>query len=141
MICSVQNYAGDFNQPTSRIMAKTITTVFPSCRFFRESRANVTAIRGGEGDFVNMVMFCRKTAELPVTFREAVDADYLRSGARQEFLEPRFEVQQAKVLPVPEIPVFRKNDTMHLKQLQFPSAMGHWKLTRSVLPEKVWRMW
>lgn len=142
------NYAGDLAMPAASIIYKTITSVFPSCRVFREDEAPsataALAAAAAEGkdqleDFTNMVFFCKKQAGAPVTFRAPVEADFLGSAARREFLVPKHEI-------MPEVfdssvDVLKKGKTKELEKWQAQSAMGHWKVMRTVLPDAIWENW
>lgn len=114
-------------------------TVFPTCRFFRESPASEDGAEG-EGDFTNMVIFCRKTAD-PITFRAPAHEDFLGSRARQMFLEPKHEVPQAEMLGEDASALLRRNNTGDVAQWHTASAAGHWIIMRTVLPAQVWNWW
>lgn len=131
-----QNYAGDFALPTPRLIVRTILEVFPTCRFFRESPPNADS----EGDFTNMVFFCRKSKD-PITFRTPIWEDYLNSRARQVFLEPKHEVQLADLLGEESSVLLRQNNTGMVEEWQMISAAGHWAVMRTVLPAQVWNWW
>jgi len=88
-------------------------------------------------DYTNMVIFCRKSSE-PFQFREPVEADYLGSQARKEHLVPRYEVD-ARMFKGGE--VIRRGMTKKLGALQKKSAIGHWHVMRTVLPDVVWEHW
>jgi hypothetical protein len=97
-----------------------------------------------------------KTSSKRITFRPAVEADFLNSYSRKAFLvpDPKLELdaslfqdrlddnrssrkdgEEAKdqVLRQAAVPDFEKN--------QVESAVGHWKLMREVLPPVVWELW
>jgi hypothetical protein len=93
-----------------------------------------------EGDFTNMVFFCRKSTE-PITFRAPVYEDYLNSRARQVFLEPKHEVQLADLLGEGDSVLLRQNNTGMVEEWQMKSAAGHWAVMRTVLPSQVWNWW
>ena len=121
----------------------TIRTVFPSCRIFRE---NPHGLPAGLSDFTNMVVFCKKTGNTPLTFRSPIEADYLNSGARKEFLFPQYEIFESAFTvnggpPEIEKMILKKGQTKKLEELQMKSAIGHWNLMRTVLPPKIWENW
>jgi hypothetical protein len=94
-----------------------------------------------------MVIFCTKQAEKPLTFRKPIEADYLGSNARKMFLMPEheieegfFEAQEGEGNPA-EGGVLSRNDTMRLTKWQKESAVGHWRVMRTVLPSEVWEKW
>lgn len=135
------NYAGDFKLPAPKVIVNTITTVFPTCRFFRESAVQETSKEQDGTDFTNMVIFCKKTEER-LTFRKPVAQDFLRSRAREVFLEPKNEVQQADLFgDNDDAQLLRKNNTDMMTEWHHTSALGHWTIMRQVIPTKIWELW
>lgn len=140
------NYAGDLLLPSARLIVRTIKSVFPTCRIFRESAAPSAETLEQEGaDFSNMVIFCTKTsssASSVLKFREPVEADFLNSGARKEFLVPKYEIDADVFEAVDgDGDVLSKSDMDRLTKWQVKSAVGHWKVMRTVLPDHIWEMW
>ena len=143
------NYAGDLSQPSTSLIYRTITSVFTNCRIFREEpplTPNSTTHSAKAGvDFTNMVFFCRrkthnsKTLHLPVAFRKPVEADFLGSSARREYLVPKYEVLAEEFEKDGEV-LSQKNKSI-LEQWQKKSAVGHWRVMRGVLPDAVWEGW
>lgn len=133
------NYAGDLTMPSASLIFRTVNSVFPSCRVFREVEA--PSSDSTTGDFTNMVFFCTKSAKA-VEFREPVESDFLGSGARQEHLLPRHEIpaesfqRDGYVLSTSN-----SSSTKELEKWQVRSAIGHWKLMRTVVPPAVWENW
>ena len=149
---ALQNYAGDFTLPPLSIVANTVRAVFPSCRAFRESPApSAEEVAESGGDFDNVIMFCVKTTaageDAGITFREAREADYLRSLARRQYLVPKHEVpDEVLLLPPPgtddeAVGVLRKADTENLAKWHTRSARNHWEVMRKVLPPHIWERW
>ncbi|KAI4244242.1 MAG: hypothetical protein LQ352_006870 [Teloschistes flavicans] len=152
------NYAGDLNLPTAARVVRTVLEVFPTCRLFREEPAPTTTAttknagrRATLPDFTNMVLFCRKVPGA-FTFRKPTEADYLGSGAREYALLPRHEVDSSSFFPPSaenvegegeEDVIIRKKNTRRkeVEKAQLESAMGHWGVMRSVLPDAVWENW
>ncbi|KIW16876.1 hypothetical protein PV08_04066 [Exophiala spinifera] len=139
------NYAGDIAMPASSVIHRTITSVFPSCRVFREDEAPA---EGGGGDthkvdFTNMVFFCQKQPGMPITFRKPVEADFLGSGARREYMMPRHEIAASAFnnSGTVDVDVLQSGNTKLLEKYQAQSAIGHWRVMRTVLPDVVWEMW
>lgn len=122
------------------MIVRTITSVFPSCRIFRESPANQTAIDAGESDFTNMVIFCTQDTA-PLTFRRAVRADFLDSRAREVFLQPKNEILQADILAGDDALILTKRNTKKLTKWHKQSAVGHWGVMRTVVPANIWEQW
>lgn len=98
-----------------------------------------------------MVLFCRKVPGA-FTFRKPTEADYLGSGAREYALLPRHEVDSSSFFPPSaenvegegeEDVIIRKKNTRRkeVEKAQLESAMGHWGVMRSVLPDAVWENW
>ena len=130
------NYAGDLAMPASSLIYRTISSVFPSCRVFREDAAPAPGVK--PEDFTNMVFFCRKQ-NIPVKFRQPVEADFLGSGSRREYLLPKHEIMPEQF--VREGEVLRSGKTKELEKWHAKSALGHWKVMRTVLPAAVWETW
>ncbi|OAP56810.1 hypothetical protein AYL99_08922 [Fonsecaea erecta] len=130
------NYAGDLAMPASSLIYRTIVSVFPSCRVFREDEAPAPGAK--QVDFTNMVFFCRKKKG-PITFRRPVAQDFLGSGARREFLIPKHEIDPSEFDT--EGGVLKSGQTKELEKWQAESALGHWVVMRTVLPDVIWENW
>ena len=119
---------------------RTITSVFPSCRIFRESEQSTTLYKG---DFTNAVIFCKKTTA-PLEFRKPTKADYLGSRYRETYLLPRFEIDSADFENTGKDDhggILEAGKLSHLQPWQTISAVGHWQIMRGVLPSVVWESW
>ncbi|KAL2888368.1 Methyltransferase-like protein 13 [Ceratocystis lukuohia] len=135
------NYAGDFLLPPTKAVVKTIRSIFPSCRIFREiERQSDEEIKEQNQDFANMVIFCRKSSE-PIDFRPATDDDFLGTGTRKLTLQPRYEVKEEEFKAIGETGLVTRNDTSELEMHRDSSALGHWTIMRTVLPSFVWEQW
>ncbi|KAI9729817.1 MAG: hypothetical protein M1834_006565 [Cirrosporium novae-zelandiae] len=134
------NYAGDLLLPSASIVVKTITSVFPTCRIFRESAASED--KNLVHDFTNLVIFCTNSRKR-FSFRLPGPDDFLGSGARQAFLLPRYEVPLSKfnLNELSDSDILRMDHTYHLASSQMYSAVGHWNLMRTVLPSSIWENW
>ncbi|KAM3480247.1 hypothetical protein MY5147_001312 [Beauveria neobassiana] len=144
------NYAGDLALPGPRAIVRTVRTVFPACRIFREFPPDEAGIAAhGGSDFTNMVIFCKKAgpSAAALTFRAATDADRLNSFARREFLEPTHEVRAEDFLAAAAdegedgVLLLRANETEVVTKSHRTSARGHWSIMRTVLPSVVWEKW
>lgn len=152
-----QNYAGDLTLPSASLVIRTIQSVFPSCRIFREDEPTGgkagSSGRSGDppaasssedgGDFTNMVIFCQNSPTR-LTFRPPTPGDYLGSGARQQFLLPRWEIDPAtfgRGRGEEEEVLLRTGRTAELERHQTRSAVDHWAIMRRVLPAEVWQLW
>lgn len=127
--------------PPPKIVVQTIRQVFPSCRIYRENPRDDDAVETEHRDFTNMVIYCTKTADRPLTFRKAVAADMLQSRTREHFLPPRNEVFDSDFKAEGEVQTLRRNDTSILEKFHEQSALGHWEIMRTVLPDMVWENW
>lgn len=143
------NYAGDLDQPSTSLIYRTITSVFSSCRVFREepplTEDSTTHSAKAGVDFTNMVFFCRKRSssnveeDLPLRFRKPIAADFLGSAMRKQYLVPRWEVLPAQFEKEGE--VLTEKNTRLLERYHAKSAVGHWRVMRGVLPDAVWETW
>lgn len=88
-----------------------------------------------------MVLFCRARSSAPVTFRDPIVADFLGSGARQEYMMPKIEIPLETVDRLDMSDVLRVNSTIRLTETQRKSAVGHWRVMRTVLPPTIWELW
>jgi hypothetical protein len=135
----------------------TIQKVFPNCRIYRESEAPPASKIEEEGrDFTNMAMFFTKpltksssssslspsSARKEINFRQPTLNDLLGSQARKMFLLPIYEVDYA-VFEEREGDggLLLRNDTERFRGWQQKSALGHWAVMRTVLPEEIWEGW
>ncbi|KAI1175895.1 S-adenosyl-L-methionine-dependent methyltransferase [Nemania sp. FL0916] len=137
----VINYAGDLTLPPLSIVVNTIRDIFPSCRIFRENEPpSKDKVEEAGGDFDNVMIFCLKTDD-QITFRNPVEADFLRSVSRMQFLIPKHEVPLSALLPVNEVGILRANETEKLMKWHEQSALRHWDVMRVVLPSQIWNQW
>ena len=133
------NYAGDLTMPAASLIYRTVSSVFPSCRVFREVEA--PTVGSSTGDFTNMVFFCTRSPNA-IEFREPVEKDFLGSGARQEHLLPKHEIPAEKFQRDGYVLSTRNSSSAkELEKWQVRSAIGHWKLMRTVIPPAVWENW
>lgn len=117
----------------------TIKEVFPSCRVFREGEPpSAETVEETGRDFDNVIVFCTKTDE-KVTFREPKEADYLQSLARRAFLLPKHEVDESAFSA--DVGILRVNETEKLAEWHDQSALGHWAVMRTVVPNYIWQNW
>ncbi|RKU49177.1 hypothetical protein DL546_008746 [Coniochaeta pulveracea] len=134
------NYAGDFALASPAVVVRTIREVFPSCRIFREHPRDEALVEKTGSDFTNMVIFCTKLSE-PISFRKPTQRDLLNSPSREAFLLPKNEVKDEDFLVGREEGVLFRNDTDKLEKWHQTSALGHWAIMRTVLPDAVWENW
>lgn len=135
-----QNYAGDISLPGAGVVIRTIKSVFPECRIFRENDGSEPPAEEPL-NFINMVVFCKKTRTPPLTFRLPNEDDYLGSQARKSYMYPRREIDSSifeiaddstdqRILEVGKTSILEANHVLN--------AIGHWNIMRNVLPAKVW---
>lgn len=137
-----QNYAGDLTLYPTGLIVRTIRSVFPTCRVFREE-----ALGNDHDDenpnFTNMVLFCKKSTRTPLRFRDPVEADFLRSKSRESYLVPKHELDPAMFDAVPTggRKVLVQKEVKRLYKFQDRGALEHWAIMRKVLPDAVWENW
>ncbi|KAJ8106636.1 hypothetical protein ONZ43_g6998 [Nemania bipapillata] len=137
----VINYAGDFTLPPLSIVINTIMDTFPSCRIFRENEPpSKDKVEESGHDFDNVMIFCLMTGD-KITFREPVEADYLKSLSRRQFLVPRHEVPLSTFSARDEVGILRANETEKLAKWHDQSALRHWDVMRIVMPGEIWNQW
>ncbi|KAI0443489.1 S-adenosyl-L-methionine-dependent methyltransferase [Xylaria telfairii] len=137
----VINYAGDFTLPSLSIVVNTIQDIFPSCRIFRENESPTEDKVEEDGrDFDNVMIFCLKTND-KIRFRKPVEADYLKSISRKQFLVPQHEVPPSAFSPREEVGILRSNETEKLAKWHDQSALRHWDVMRTVIPGEIWNQW
>ncbi|PWY90912.1 S-adenosyl-L-methionine-dependent methyltransferase [Aspergillus heteromorphus CBS 117.55] len=132
------NYAGDISLYPAALTVRTIQHVFPTCRIFREeSDSDLTT------DFTNMVIFCKKSAATPLSFRKPVPADYMGSKFRENYLLPKQEVDVSRFQDIPKggrrFLFDREKHLIH--KWQDRASLEHWNIMRNVLPDGVWENW
>jgi hypothetical protein len=141
-----QNYAGDLTLPPPKIVLNTIHAVFPTCRIFRDSPESDS---DPHSTFVNVVVFCTKNVNVPLTFRKPVAADWMGSLSRREFIPPDKELEilfpqihggQAKYMKSSELLLTRGNEQI-IEKYHEQAAVRHWGIMRTVLPDAVWENW
>ncbi|KAF1822063.1 S-adenosyl-L-methionine-dependent methyltransferase [Dissoconium aciculare CBS 342.82] len=153
------NYAGDLSLPLTGHVLGTIERVFDgrrNCRIFRDGPPPQKAPNSdrSEADFTNMVIFCLNTASdtsefsssaaaaAPPSwdFRTPVEADYLNTHSRRQYLVPKAEYE----MPFPETTsekVLEVGEEALWAEQQLESARRHWALMRQVVPGVVWDLW
>ncbi|KAL4821187.1 S-adenosyl-L-methionine-dependent methyltransferase [Aspergillus spinulosporus] len=138
------NYAGDISLYSTALSIRTIKSIFPTCRLFREDAAPEIG-----PDFTNMVIFCTKSRAAPITFRDPVPEDFLGSRFRSRYLVPKHEVDAAQFdnVGLEDGPqghgrrILVDKEVGRLHKYQDRSALEHWGIMRTVLPDRVWEEW
>ena len=141
------NYAGDFNTPLTSKVFNTIDMVFDGqCQIYRDTPPSTDKDAVNE-DFINFIIFCRNTPG-PISFRKPTAADFLGSKSREHYMLPDPKLQ----IPFPledswdraeqlQSEVLRQGDEQQWSGQQADSAIKHWKVMRTVLPDAVWELW
>ena len=90
-----------------------------------------------------MVIFCKKSAATPLTFRAPVTADYMGSKFRQTYLVPKQEIDTSRFEPIEKggRRFLLSKETHLLGKYQDRAALEHWNIMRHVLPDLVWENW
>jgi spermidine synthase len=133
------NFAGDITMPPTKIVFNTIAKVFPTCRVYRDTPPYE------EESFLNMVVYCTKL-NAKIEWRATTNEDYLGSMARRAFMPPDegYELELPKIFGerkyLASDILTRANETA-LEEFRLDSALRHWKIMRTVLPDKVWENW
>ncbi|GAP88408.1 putative spermine spermidine synthase [Rosellinia necatrix] len=137
----VINYAGDFTLPPLSIVVNTIKGIFPSCRIFRENEPpSEDKVDEAGRDFDNVMIFCLKAHD-EITFRKPVEADFLKSMSRRQFLVPQHEVPLSAFSTRDDVGILRANETEKLAKWHDQSALRHWDVMRTVMPSEIWNQW
>lgn len=90
-----------------------------------------------------MVIFCRKSRET-FGFRKPLDSDCIGSQFRKIEMQPKYEIDTVpfdKDIESGEIEILKRGRTKKLEALQKNSAIGHWEIMRTVLPDEIWNNW
>ncbi|KAL2812389.1 S-adenosyl-L-methionine-dependent methyltransferase [Aspergillus granulosus] len=132
------NYAGDLALYPAALAVRTIKSIFPTCRLYREEAHSEVA-----PDFTNMVIFCTKSLSNPIAFRDPVPADFLGSRFRSRYLVPRHEVDAQRFAAIEQggRAVLYDKEVNRLHKYQDRGALEHWSIMRTVLPDAVWEGW
>ncbi|RDI87014.1 putative oxalate decarboxylase [Venturia inaequalis] len=137
------NYAGDLTMPPPKIILDTIHTVFPTCRIFRDSPESEDE---PNNTFINMVVFCTKSIDKPLTFRKPTRADWMGSLSRREFIPPAetLEIHMADIhgeVKWKTQEILKRGEEAKIEKYHKEAAIRHWKIMRTVLPDAIWENW
>lgn len=96
---------------------------------------------GSDRDFTNLVMFCIKS-NAPFSFRRPIEADFLGTASRRQNLMPKYEVNLKHFEnKIGDEQILTKKTKGTLERWHRDSAVGHWHIMRTVLPDVVWESW
>ncbi|KAI5843416.1 S-adenosyl-L-methionine-dependent methyltransferase [Morchella snyderi] len=131
------NWAGDLKLQAAKSIIMTVMSTFNNCRVFREDMPEKD-VETAAVDFTNMVIFCTRS-EKPYTFRAPTRADFLGSYAREQFLFPKYEINLEHYFSNSSKGILLNDRSIgSLVAWQQTSALGHWKVIRTVVPPSVW---
>ncbi|KAK6542595.1 hypothetical protein TWF694_006539 [Orbilia ellipsospora] len=155
------NYAGDLHQPDAMSIVHTIESVFKTCQAFREFPKEADH-DDSKGDFTNMVIYCTpfhrprkdpKNSYHATINEEDIEAPYFHGPLRSDFLNTW--VREVKLMPTNPVDLTGVREaakagnvsrlstgTVHtLKQWQKDSAVSHWAIMNTVVPQDVWNLY
>lgn len=131
------NWAGDLKLQAAKSIIMTVMSTFNNCRVFREDMPE-EYVETAAVDFTNMVIFCTRS-EKPYTFRAPTRADFLGSYAREQYLFPKYEINLEHYFSNSSKGILLNDRSIgSLVEWQQTSALGHWKVIRTVVPPTVW---
>ena len=94
-----------------------------------------------------MIVFCTKSPNGTITFREPVAADWLGSWARKQWVPPKSdrELKYASIVSDEdegnEDLVLKKGQEGKLETWHPQMASEHWRIMRTVMPARIWELW
>ncbi|KAF3903655.1 hypothetical protein AA313_de0206331 [Arthrobotrys entomopaga] len=155
------NYAGDLQQPDAMSIVHTILSVFNTCLAFREFPKEEDH-DDSKGDFTNMVIYCtpfhRPRKDPKNSYHNTIDekdieAPYFHGPLREDFLNTW--VREAKLMPTNPVDLsgvveaakagnvsrLSISTVGRLKQWQKDSAVSHWAIMNTVVPQSVWNLY
>ncbi|KAI5293891.1 hypothetical protein KEM52_005048 [Ascosphaera acerosa] len=130
------NYAADLTKPPVGLVIRTILSVFPSCRIYRDGDH-----QSGPADLANLVAYCKRESS-PLELRAPKEADYLGSASRRSYLMPVHEIDATAFAWSGEGPeLVAEENTQDLGIWHPHMAAEHWRQMRTVLPAEIWEAW
>ncbi|KAG1892231.1 S-adenosyl-L-methionine-dependent methyltransferase [Suillus subluteus] len=138
------NFAGKLASESSRAILVTLLRAFGQCRAFHD-RVEPISQEQFHTHFVNIVFFC-SPSPTPLTFRPAVEEDYLHSYLRRHILSSldKREIDHAQIgdssiwSATTEEEFVLTDAHNSLNTWQEEEAFEHWKLMREMVPDVVW---
>lgn len=141
------NYAGDLADSSTKQIINTINLAFDhQCRMFRDTEQSSEQSAETEAtDFLNMVIFCKNTADGKLEFRAPVESDYLGTVSRRHYLAPKKELElkfpTEEEMQEESVQTLTVDNLNEFEKKQTESAKRHWKIMRLVVPDFVWELW
>ncbi|KAG1752575.1 uncharacterized protein EDB91DRAFT_1103330 [Suillus paluster] len=138
------NFAGKFASDSSQAILVTLLRAFGQCRAFHDLIESISQEQF-HSQFVNIVFFCSPSST-PLTFRPAVEDDYLHSYLRRHVLSSldkreidHTQIRDSSIWSVDTDEKFVLTDAHNmLNKWQEGEAFEHWKLMREIVPDVVW---
>lgn len=138
------NFAGKLASDSSQAILVTLLRAFGQCRAFHD-HVEPISMEHFHSNFVNIVFFCTPSPT-PLTFRSAVEEDYLHSYLRRHILSSldKREINHAQfgdssIWSATMEEKFVLTDAHNtLNTWQEGEALDHWKLMREMVPDVVW---
>ena len=136
------NYAGDLGKKPTQLVLNTILSVFPTCRVFRDQPPEKDKDNEAVGEFINMILFCRKKPNGGLRFRAGTPDDWRGSLSRKALLPPpkHLEIGFPKNIGKGG-EVLKRGGEAELEKYHRDAAKHHWKIMRTVLPDAIWENW
>lgn len=138
------NFAGKIASNASQAILATLLQAFGQCRAFHD---HVEPIPQEQlhSYFVNIVFFCSPSST-PLTFRPAIEEDYLHSYLRRHILSSlvkreinHTQIGDSSIWSANTEEKFILTDAHNtLNTWQEREALDHWKLMREMIPDVVW---
>ncbi|KAG2042216.1 hypothetical protein BDR03DRAFT_1006640 [Suillus americanus] len=138
------NFAGKLASESSQAILVTLLRAFGQCRVFHDHVEPISQEQF-RSHFVNIVFFC-SPSPTPLTFRPAIEADYLHSYLRRHILSSlgKREIDHAQIgdnliwSATTEEKFVLTDAHNTLNMWQEGEALEHWKLMREMVPDVVW---
>ncbi|KAG2154997.1 S-adenosyl-L-methionine-dependent methyltransferase [Suillus bovinus] len=138
------NFAGKIASDSSQAILVTLMRAFGQCRAFHDHVEPISSEQL-HSQFVNIVFFC-SPSPTPLTFRPAVEEDYLHSYLRRHILSSldkreihHPQIGDSSIWSATTEEKFVLTDAHNtLNTWQEGEALDHWKLMREMVPDVVW---
>ncbi|KDQ19364.1 hypothetical protein BOTBODRAFT_126200 [Botryobasidium botryosum FD-172 SS1] len=139
------NFVGVLESDATRAILATLLRNFRQCRVFHDKDVGDDK-RRAPTDFLDLVFYCT-SSKRPLEFRLPKPSDYLASAMREAVLTslPEREVDFSMIwgnrTPESDKKWILTDNYNPLNQWQRPSALRHWRILRSLLPDEAWEFY
>jgi hypothetical protein len=138
------NFAGKLGSDSSQAILATLLQAFGQCRAFHDLVEPISREQL-HFHFVNIVFFCSPSST-PLTFRPAIEEDYLHSYLRRHILSSlvqreinHTQIGDSSIWSATTEEKFILTDAHNtLNTWQEREALDHWKLMREMIPDVIW---